>query len=331
MMATSLPDIFDVEPFFTLLHQPMQNVDRIIEKQLQSNIPLIAQTANHVIQAGGKRLRPMVTLLSGAVLACQSPALANMAAMIECLHTATLLHDDVVDNSPLRRGQASANSLFGNAASVLVGDFLYSRAFQMMVDTQNFHILKTISEATILIAEGEMMQMAHIGNLKISEATYLLIIQKKTAKLFETAAQIGGMIAKANKKTQKALMDYGINLGMAFQLMDDVLDYEGDSKQTGKKLGCDLTEGKLTLPLIFLIQQNDPQIRQTIQDALFSTSNKHFSSMLNAMELSGALNYAKNKAKTFAEQAIDAVDSLPDNSAKIALIQLARLAYQRCF
>lgn len=330
-MATFLPDIFDTEPFFALLHQPMQNVDRIIEKQLQSNIPLIAQTTNHVIQAGGKRLRPMVTLLSGAVLACQSPALANMAAMIECMHTATLLHDDVVDNSPLRRGQASANSLFGNATSVLVGDFLYSRAFQMMVSTKKIPLLKAISEAAIFIAEGEMMQMANIGNLKISEATYLLIIQKKTAKLFETAAQVGGIIAKANKKIQKTLMDYGINLGMAFQLMDDVLDYEGNAEKTGKKIGGDLAEGKLTLPLIFLIQQNNAQITQTIQDALFSTSKKHFGSVVRAMKLSGALNYAKNKAKTFAEQAINAIDSLPENSAKIALIQLARLAYQRCF
>lgn len=328
-MTILQPSMFDDEPFRTLLHQPMQDVDRIITEQLKSEIPLIAQTAEHVIQAGGKRLRPLVTLLSGLVLACQAPELVKMAAMVECIHTATLLHDDVIDNASLRRGQASANTLFGNATSVLVGDFLYSRAFQMMVSTDNLRILKTLSNATILIAEGEMMQMANIGNMAMDETTYLLIIQKKTAQLFETAAQVGAIVGKADSSIEQSLMRYGIHLGMAFQLMDDVLDYVGDPKITGKKLGSDLAEGKLTLPLIFLINQNDASITNMVQQALFDQNKNHFNHVRRIMEQSGALRYATDKAQTMSKKAIDAIQHLPNGLAKTALVQLARFAYAR--
>ncbi|QQS17014.1 MAG: polyprenyl synthetase family protein [Neisseriales bacterium] len=307
----------------------MQDVDRIITEQLRSEIPLIAQTAEHVIQAGGKRLRPLVTLLSGIVLACQEPELVKMAAMVECIHTATLLHDDVIDNSSLRRGQASANTLFGNAASVLVGDFLYSRAFQMMVSTDNLRILKALSNATILIAEGEMMQMANIGNMAMDETTYLLIIQKKTAQLFETAAQIGAIVGKADSSIEQSLMSYGIHLGTAFQLMDDVLDYVGDPNITGKKLGSDLAEGKLTLPLIFLISQNDASTTNIAQQALFDQNKSHFNHVRRIMEQSGALRYATDKAKAMSKKAMDAIQHLPNGLAKTALVQLAHFAYAR--
>ncbi|KJV27191.1 octaprenyl diphosphate synthase [Aquitalea magnusonii] len=307
----------------------MQTVDRVIRARLHSDVVLIRQVAEYIITAGGKRLRPVLTLLSGKALGYEGDHLYELAAMIEFIHTATLLHDDVVDESDMRRGRETANALFGNAASVLVGDFLYTRAFQMMVTTNNMQILQVMAEATNIIAEGEVLQLLNIGNTELSEQDYLQVIQYKTAKLFEAAARVGALIANGSDAQVKALADYGMYLGTAFQIIDDVLDYSGDADTIGKSLGDDLAEGKATLPLIYTMRQGPAAAADVVRQALENASRDRFHDVLAAVQSCGALDYAKNEAIKAAEQAVAAIADLPDTPVKQALVELARLSVER--
>jgi len=315
--------------FRTLIAEDMQTVDRVIRARLHSDVVLIRQVAEYIITAGGKRLRPVLTLLSGKALGYEGDHLYELAAMIEFIHTATLLHDDVVDESDMRRGRETANALFGNAASVLVGDFLYTRAFQMMVTTNNMQILQVMAEATNIIAEGEVLQLLNIGNTELSEQDYLQVIQYKTAKLFEAAARVGALIANGSDAQVKALADYGMYLGTAFQIIDDVLDYSGDADTIGKSLGDDLAEGKATLPLIYTMRQGPAAAADVVRQALENASRDRFHDVLAAVQSCGALDYAKNEAIKAAEQAVAAIADLPDTPVKQALVELARLSVER--
>ncbi|WP_082695921.1 octaprenyl diphosphate synthase [Aquitalea pelogenes] len=315
--------------FRTLIAEDMQTVDRVIRARLHSDVVLIRQVAEYIITAGGKRLRPVLTLLSGKALGYEGDHLYELAAMIEFIHTATLLHDDVVDESDMRRGRETANALFGNAASVLVGDFLYTRAFQMMVTTNNMQILQVMAEATNIIAEGEVLQLLNIGNTELSEQDYLQVIQYKTAKLFEAAARVGALIANGSDAQVKALADYGMYLGTAFQIIDDVLDYSGDADTIGKSLGDDLAEGKATLPLIYTMRQGPATAADVVRQALENASRDRFHDVLAAVQSCGALDYAKNEAIKAAEQAVAAIADLPDTPVKQALVELARLSVDR--
>lgn len=315
--------------FRTLITDDMQTVDRVIRTRLHSDVVLIRQIAEYIISSGGKRLRPVLTLLAGKACGYNGPHLHELAAMIEFIHTSTLLHDDVVDESGMRRGRETANALFGNAASVLVGDFLYTRAFQMMVDTDNMEIMRVMAEATNIIAEGEVLQLMNIGNTDISEQQYLQVIQSKTAKLFEAAARVGALIAGANTAHTQALADYGMYLGTAFQIIDDVLDYSGDAETIGKSLGDDLAEGKPTLPLIYTMLHGDETAANTVRHALENASRDRFNEVLAAVQSCGALDYAHGEAVKVSEQAIQALQCLPDSETKRALIELAKLSVDR--
>lgn len=307
----------------------MQAVDRVIRTSLHSDVVLIRQVAEYIISAGGKRLRPMLTLLSGRACNYDGEQLHTLAAMVECIHTSTLLHDDVVDESDLRRGRDTANAMFGNAASVLVGDFLYTRAFQMMVAPHNMRILEIMAEATNVIAEGEVLQLMNIGNTDVSEADYLQVIQYKTAKLFEAACQVGALIAGASQAHETALTDFGRHLGTAFQIIDDVLDYSGDAETIGKSLGDDLAEGKPTLPLIYTMHHGTAQQADCVRSALADTSRDHFQQVLTAVQSCGALDYAHQEAVKAAQRAIAAIDPLPESDAKHAMRELAELSVDR--
>ncbi|MCW3480022.1 octaprenyl diphosphate synthase [Neisseriaceae bacterium JH1-16] len=315
--------------FRSLITEDMQAVDRVIREQLHSDVVLIRQVAEYIISAGGKRMRPAVALLAGKALDYDGPHLHSLAAMIEFIHTSTLLHDDVVDESDLRRGRDTANALFGNAAAVLVGDFLYTRAFQMMVAPQDMRILQVMADATNVIAEGEVLQLLNIGNTDIDEAEYLQVIQYKTAKLFEAACRVGALIAGADSEQEQALAAYGMHLGTAFQIIDDVLDYSGDADTIGKSLGDDLAEGKPTLPLIYTMRQGDEASAQLVRHALEHAGREHFNAVLAAVQSCGALDYARGEAEAAARRAVDALTCLPDSPAKNALAELALLSVQR--
>lgn len=321
--------MFNRPPFDSLLAEPLQQVDRIILQRLHSDVALICQVAEYIVNSGGKRLRPTLTLLSGQALGCHDEMLYELAAMVECIHTATLLHDDVVDESDLRRGRNTANALFGNAASVLVGDFLYTRAFQMMVHSQNMRILEVMAEATNLIAEGEVMQLMNIGNVDIDEAGYLQVIRYKTAKLFQAAARVGALIANAEPQQEQALADYGLHIGTAFQIIDDVLDYSGDEAAIGKALGDDLAEGKPTLPLIYVLRHGDASAAEVVRNALQNANRDHFNQVFTAIQSCNALAYAQNEARAAAQRAVAALQPLPESPAKQALIRLAEFSTER--
>nr|WP_281269956.1 octaprenyl diphosphate synthase [Crenobacter cavernae] len=315
--------------FKSLIADDMQTVDRVIRSRLHSDVVLIRQVAEYIIGAGGKRLRPALTLLAGRALDYDGEHLFELAAMVEFIHTATLLHDDVVDESDLRRGRDTANALFGNAAAVLVGDFLYTRAFQMMVATQDMRILDVMADATNIIAEGEVLQLLNIGNTDIDEAAYLQVIQYKTAKLFEAAARVGALIAGATPEQEQALADYGMHLGTAFQIIDDVLDYSGDAETIGKSLGDDLAEGKPTLPLIYVMRQGDEASARKVRDALERAGRDHFPEVLAAVQSCGALDYARAEAEAAARRAVAALAALPDTPVRTALAELAELSVRR--
>lgn len=315
--------------FKDLIAQDMAAVDAIIRQRLHSDVVLIKQIAEYIIHAGGKRMRPALVLLAARACGRQDAAVYELAAMIEFIHTATLLHDDVVDESALRRGRDTANALFGNAASVLVGDFLYTRAFQMMVSVNDMRILQVMAEATNIIAEGEVLQLLNIGNTEVNEAQYLQVIQYKTAKLFEAAGRVGAMVAGADDAVIQALGDYGMYLGTAFQIIDDVLDYSGDADTIGKSLGDDLAEGKPTLPLIYVMRQGEAAAAHLVEQALKNASRDDFDAVLSAVQTSGALDYAREKAFAAADAAIAALAPLPMSSTRDALVQLAHLAVRR--
>ena len=315
--------------FRQLITDDMLAVDQVIRRSLHSDVVLIRQVAEYIIGAGGKRLRPALLILAARALGCQGPAVHAQAAMIECIHTATLLHDDVVDESDKRRGRDTANAMFGNAASVLVGDFLYTRAFQMMVHTHSLRVLEIMAEATNIIAEGEVMQLLNIGNTDLTETEYLQVIQYKTAKLFEAAGRVGALLAGATPEQAAALAGYGMHLGTAFQIIDDVLDYSGDAATIGKSLGDDLAEGKTTLPLIYVMQHGSPDQAAVVRGALQAADRERFDAVLSAVQSTPALDYAHGQAVAAAQRAVAALAGLPDSEARQALTELALLSVER--
>ncbi|WP_264193894.1 polyprenyl synthetase family protein [Methylobacillus caricis] len=309
----------------------MQKVDAVIRKSLHSDVALINQVADYIVNSGGKRLRPALVLLSAGTFGHIEPRHHELAAVIELIHTSTLLHDDVVDESALRRGKATANTLFGNAASVLVGDFVYSRTFQMMVAVRNMRVMEVLSEATNTIAEGEVLQLLNVHDADITDEAYLKVIHYKTAKLFEAATRLGAIICNASEQDEAAMAEYGMRLGTAFQLIDDVLDLSGDSSEIGKNLGDDLAEGKPTLPLLFAMRNGNEVQRRTIRSAIEEGGLTELPAVIDAVKATGALDHVRQIAKTEAEAGCAAIAHLPDSPFRQALVQLAEFAVSRSF
>jgi len=301
----------------------MRSLDQVIARRLESHVPLVGQVANYIIAAGGKRLRPALLLLTCGALGYQEEQRFNLAAVVEFIHTATLLHDDVVDESDLRRGNATANRSFGNPASVLVGDYLYSRAFQMMVSAQNMRIMQVLADATNVIAEGEVQQLMNMHNAALDEAGYLQVIRSKTAKLFEASARVGAIVSNSSAAMEELCAEYGQALGTAFQVVDDILDYTGDAAVMGKSLGDDLREGKTTLPLIAAMQRGTPAQRSVIQTAIETGAVAMLEQVVSIVRSTGALDIARLAAKREAERAVAAAQQLPAGAHTDCLIQLA--------
>ncbi len=307
----------------------MQAVDSVIRERLHSEVALIRQVAEYIIGGGGKRLRPALVLLSAGALGYQGTAHHTLAAVVEFIHTATLLHDDVVDESALRRGRPTANTLFGNAASVLVGDFVYSRAFQMMVNLNDLRVLRVLADATNVIAEGEVLQLMHCRNADIDEPSYLQVIRYKTAKLFEAAGRLGAILAGTSADTETAMAAYGSHLGTAFQLIDDVLDYSGDAGVIGKNVGDDLAEGKVTLPLIRVLRHGTAAEAALVRHAITSGGIGDLAGVLAAIRRIGALDYTKAQAQAEAQAAQAALSAIPATQYRDSLLQLAEFAVTR--
>jgi len=301
----------------------MHRVDQMIATRLDSSVPLVGGVSQYIIGAGGKRLRPTLLLLVCGSLGFEGALKFKMAAVVEFIHTATLLHDDVVDESTLRRGRATANSAFGNPASVLVGDFLYSRAFQMMVDGQNMRIMEVLADATNVIAEGEVMQLMNMHNAALDEAGYLQVIRSKTAKLFEASARVGAILAGADSGIENACAEYGQALGTAFQIVDDILDYAGDTAVMGKSLGDDLREGKATLPLIAAMQRGTPQQTDLLRLAIEQGDVTKLDEIVAIVKSTGAIEVAREAAQQEAQRAIRAASMLPAGPHTQCLVSLA--------
>jgi octaprenyl-diphosphate synthase len=307
----------------------MREVDRVISQRLSSDVPLVGNVSQYIIAAGGKRLRPSLLLLCCGALGYTGAQRFNLAAVVEFIHTATLLHDDVVDESMLRRGNATANAKFGNPASVLVGDFLYSRAFQMMVEAQSMRIMEVLADATNVIAEGEVMQLMNMHNAELSEAGYLQVIRSKTAKLFEASARVGAILSGATATQEAACAEYGQALGTAFQVIDDVLDYAGDAAVMGKNLGDDLREGKTTLPLIAAMKRATPEDAALIRHAIEHGELDQLDNVVRIVRSTGALDVARDAALEEAQRARAAAQHLPANSFQECLLQLTDKSLQR--
>jgi octaprenyl-diphosphate synthase len=320
-----------LEQLFNLIGSDMRAVDAVIRARLHSEVALVRQVAEYIIQSGGKRLRPALVLLSAGALGYRGTHHHELAAVVEFIHTATLLHDDVVDESDLRRGRKTANALFGNAASVLVGDFLYSRSFQMMVEVGDMRVMAVLSEATNVIAEGEVLQLMNCHDADVDEARYLQVIRYKTAKLFEAAAQLGVIIGGGGAEIEQRMAEYGMHLGTAFQLIDDVLDYSGAEVETGKHLGDDLAEGKPTLPLIYVMQNGTSEQAACVRRAIETGGRDDFAEVLAAIRATGALEHAKRQAKVEADLAVAALEMLPASTYKDSLLELCLFAVARSF
>lgn len=306
-----------------LIAGDMRVLDQVIAERLDTSVALIGQISRYIIAAGGKRLRPALVLLTAGALGVDSADKYKLAAVVELIHTATLLHDDVVDESTLRRGRATANETFGNPASVLVGDFLHTRSFQMMVEVGSLPILKVLSDATNVIAEGEVMQLINTHDADLTEEGYLHVIRSKTAKLFEASAQIAAQLAQASPEVEAACATYGQALGTAFQIIDDVLDYDGNTQEMGKNLGDDLREGKNTLPLIVAMQRANAEDAALIRQAIEQGSTEQLPAILSIIRATGALDATREAAHQEALRAIDALRTLPDNAHTQAMEQLA--------
>lgn len=318
------------EQIIALTADDMTAVNQKIQKQLTSDVSLINQLGYYIISGGGKRIRPMIAVLTGRALGYDGDKHIQVAALIEFIHTATLLHDDVVDESDMRRGKQTANEVFGNAASVLVGDFIYTRSFQMMTDLDSMRVLKLMSEATNVIAEGEVLQLMNCNDPDISEADYMQVIYSKTARLFEAASQSAAILAGATPEQEKALQDYGRYLGTAFQLIDDVLDYDADNATLGKNTGDDLDEGKPTLPLLHAMHNGNAEESALIRQAIEQGNGRHLlEQVLATMKRCGSLAYTYARAEEEADKAIAALSALPDSQYKDALAGLAHIAVRR--
>ena len=312
-----------------LVSASMAQVDALIRARLASDVVLINQIAEHIIGGGGKRLRPMLVLLAAQAAGYRGRHHVLLAAVVEFIHTATLLHDDVVDESDLRRGRQTANALWGNAASVLVGDFLYSRSFQMMVEADDMRVMRILADTTNQIAEGEVLQLLNIRNPNVDEAAYLRVIERKTAVLFAAATRLGGLLGSVPPAHEEALARYGLNLGFAFQIADDVLDYVSDSTTLGKNIGDDLAEGKATLPLIYAIERAEPARAASLRRAIETGGLDSLDNIVTAIRDSGALERARARAQGYADAAIAALFTLPHSPAREAMQVLAHYALER--
>ncbi len=319
----------DYSAVVALVAEDMEQVDLYIRRSLNSEVLLINQVAEYIIHSGGKRMRPVLHLMSAGACGVSGDAHIQLAATLEFIHTATLLHDDVVDESAQRRGQDTANAVWGNAASVLVGDFLYSRSFQMMVDVGSMRVMEILSETTNTIAEGEVMQLMNLGNPDADEHSYMEIIRCKTAKLFEAATRLGPVLAGMDEEIERALASYGCHLGLAFQLTDDLLDYTGDSSLLGKDIGDDLAEGKPTLPLIYTLKQGSPDQRRMVESVIVNGDRDHLASVVSAIQKSGALEYTSGLARDAAETAVSKLAVLPESPYRDSLAALAHFAVNR--
>lgn len=318
----------DIRPVFDLCAEDMEAVNGLIRDSLDSDVVLIRQISEYIIGSGGKRLRPLLVCLSARACGYTEWDHVPLAAIIEFIHTATLLHDDVVDESEMRRGQESAHSVWGNASSVLVGDFLYSRSFQMMVEVNSMRIMEVLANATNMIAEGEVEQLLNMHDPEVSEERYFRVIEKKTAKLFEAACQLGAILA-GRRDLEMDMACYGRALGTAFQVADDVLDYNGDREKLGKNVGDDLSEGKPTLPLILCRQNLDREDRNLVDQTIRDGSLDHLDRVITIIEESGALRRSRNRAKAFANDAMEAIEPIEDSEWKQALITLADYSINR--
>jgi octaprenyl-diphosphate synthase len=313
-----------------LVAADMSAVDQVIRNQLHSEVVLVRQVSEYIIQSGGKRLRPLLTVLAARALGYEGKHHHTLAAVVEFIHTATLLHDDVVDKSEMRRGRKTANETFGNAASVLVGDFVYSRAFQMMVSVNDMRVMEVLADATNVIAEGEVLQLLNCHDPEVDEARYLQVIRYKTAKLFEASARLGAILAGKSSIVQEALATYGAHLGTAFQIIDDVLDYSGDLAETGKNLGDDLAEGKATLPLIHAMRNASPDDAAIIRHAIETGAVEEIDTVARIIRSSGALDYAHRCAQRESEAAgAVLLTAVPPSAYRDALAKLAQLATNR--
>ena len=318
-----------VKQLFAPIAADMQAVDAVIRNRLYSDVVLIRQVAEYIIHSGGKRLRPALVLFTAGAMGYKGTQHHELAAVVEFIHTATLLHDDVVDESDLRRGNKTANAMFGNAASVLVGDFLYSRAFQMMAGVDNMRVMRVLADATNVIAEGEVLQLLNCHNADVVIDDYLRVIRYKTAKLFEAASRLGGILGGADEELENRLAAFGMHLGTAFQLIDDVLDYSAEEADTGKHLGDDLAEGKPTLPLIHVMQHGTPEQAALVRGAIENGGRDDFAAVLAAIQATGALDETRRHAQAEAKLAIDAISTLPPSIFKDALLQLSDFAVAR--
>ncbi|WP_150051349.1 MULTISPECIES: octaprenyl diphosphate synthase [Methylomonas] len=327
--STTSPVTIDFESIKNLTATETQATDRLIIEELSSDVVLINQIGHYIIGNGGKRLRPMLLLLAAKALGHVDKHHLTLAAVIEFIHTATLLHDDVVDESVLRRGKESANAVWGNAASVLVGDYLYSTAFEMMVRTNNMRVMDIMSKTTTAIAEGEVLQLLNCNNPDTTEEKYLDVIARKTAILFSTATRLAAVISGSNNAIEEALAVYGQQLGVAFQLIDDALDYKANTQELGKNLGDDLAEGKPTLPLIYAIEHGSPEQARTVIEAIKKGSREAFNAVYQVVLATDAIEYTEKCAERAAEKAISALEILPESAYKTALIQLAHFSVQR--
>ena len=321
-----LPDLAAIQ---ALAADDMAGIDALIRRRLASDVVLINQVAEHIISAGGKRLRPMLVALAGRACGGHGAEHHQLAAIIEFIHTSTLLHDDVIDESDLRRGRSTANAIWGNAASVLVGDFLYSRSFQLMVELDRMQVMQVLANATNRIAEGEVLQLLHVRNPDVDEAAYLEVIERKTAVLFAAGTRLGALASGADEATQQRLHDYGLQLGYAFQIADDMLDYTADGADLGKNLGDDLAEGKATLPLIHAMAHSGEAVRQRLRAIVEAGDAGAMEEVLAAIRACGSLDYCRQRAGEYADAAEEALADLPANPAVAALRGLARYAVER--
>lgn len=320
----------DLKVIQALSNPDMEAVNQLILAKLKSDVALVNQVGFYIVNGGGKRIRPLIATLGARALGYQGQQHIEIAAIIEFIHTSTLLHDDVVDESDMRRGRDTANAMFGNAASVLVGDFLYSRSFQMMANLNNSKVINILADATNVIAEGEVLQLMNCNDPDTDEANYMDVIYYKTAKLFEAATQIAAVITEQTPAVEQAMIDYGVHLGAAFQLIDDVLDYTADAQEMGKNVGDDLAEGKPTLPLIHAMQHGTEAEAELIREAIEKMNGMdNLEQILTILDRNGSLNYCFDKAQTEAELAVQALTILPESEYKQALIALAHIAANR--
>ncbi len=327
--AEKAPDSVSIEDVNALASDDMQAVDALIRQSLKSDVTLVSQVSEYIVTSGGKRLRPLIVLLAARALGYQGNHQIHSAAIIEFIHTATLLHDDVVDSSARRRGRDTANTVFGNQASVLVGDFLYSRAFQMMVQIDRMRVMQILADATNMIASGEVMQLMNIHDPDVTEADYRKVIYRKTARLFEAGAQIAAVLSDRDPNDESAMICYGQNLGTAFQLVDDALDYNASPEELGKNLGDDLAEGKPTLPLIYAMEKCTDSERKMLRAAIEAGGLDKLDEIQAVVESTGALQYTAARAQEAAEMAINALSGIPDSDYKQAMIAIADFAVRR--